>query len=151
MSIFKSKKHSKDSKTSCASYDPSSVLATIDEIYVAKVTFISNHDDGSGLGPRCIDFYLLTKLENDEYHEFFSGKKLEQEKDCHEDDSVIFKKFNTIYIEEIKPLNEYLLDKSLKTVDFQSLFDFLVDINVSNALGEFDDEDEDEDEDEYER
>ena len=57
---------------------PSKVLAS--EVYVCKVSLTSNYNDGSGLGPRCVDFHLLAKLENEKYYELFSGKNLEMEK-----------------------------------------------------------------------
>lgn len=109
----------------------------VNEVYVCKVTIISNYDNGSGLGPLCVDFYLLTKLENDEHHELFSGKKLEMEKDCHQD-GFTFKNFNTIYIEGAKPLSEYLIDASITSVDSQSLFDFIVNHNVLMYLDSLD-------------
>lgn len=52
----------------------------VSEVYVCKVSLTSNYDDGSGLGPQCVDFYLLAKLENEKYSELFSGKNLEMEK-----------------------------------------------------------------------
>ena len=103
-------------------------------MYVCKVSLTSNYDDGSGLGPQCVDFFLLAKLENQEYSELFSGKTLELEKDCHKDDFT-FKKFNTIYIEEVRPLRDYLINDSLQIIDIQDLFDFIVDYNVSTYLG----------------
>ena len=69
----------------------------VSEVYVCKVSLTSNYDDGSGLGPQCVDFFLLAKLENEKYSELFSGKTLELEKDCHKD-GFTFKNFNTIYI-----------------------------------------------------
>ena len=111
---------------------PSKVL--VSEVYVCKVSLTSNYDDGSGLGPQCVDFFLLAKLENQEYSELFSGKTLELEKDCHKDDFT-FKKFNTIYIEEVRPLRDYLINDSLQIIDIQDLFDFIVDYNVSTYLG----------------
>lgn len=106
----------------------------VSEVYVCKVSLTSNYDDGSGLGPQCVDFYLLAKLENEKYYELFSGKNLEMEKDCHKD-GFTFKNFNTIYVEEVKPLSDYLINESLQTIDIQDLFDFIVDYNVSTYLG----------------
>lgn len=116
----------------------------VSEVYVCKATFISNYDNGSDSGPQCVDFYLLTKLENYEHHELFSGKKLEMEKDCHQD-GCCFKNFNTIYIEETKPLSEYLIDASLTSVDSQSLFDFIVNYNVLMHLDSLDEEEDSDD------
>ena len=111
-------------------------------MYVCKVSVTSNYDDGSGLGPQCVDFYLLAKLENEKYSELFSGKTLELEKDCHKDDFT-FKKFNTIYIEEVRPLREYLIDASRTSVSIQSLFDFIVNYNVLIYLDSLDEKEED--------
>ena len=118
---------------------PSKVL--VSEVYVCKVSLTSNYDDGSGLGPQCVDFYLLAKLENEKYSELFSGKTLELEKDCHKDDFT-FKKFNTIYIEEVRPLREYLINESLQLIDIQDLFDFIVNYNVLIYLDSLDEKEE---------
>lgn len=114
----------------------------VSEVYVCKVSLTSNYDDGSGLGPKCVDFYLLAKLENEKYSELFSGKNLEMEKDCHKD-GFTFKNFNTIYIEEVKPLSDYLINESLQLIDIQSLFDFIVNYNVLIYLDSLDEKEED--------
>ena len=111
-------------------------------MYVCKVSLTSNYDDGSGLGPQCVDFFLLAKLENEKYSELFSGKTLELEKDCHKD-GFTFKNFNTIYIEEVRPLREYLIDASRTSVSIQSLFDFIVNYNVLIYLDSLDEKEED--------
>ena len=118
---------------------PSKVL--VSEVYVCKVSLTSNYDDGSGLGPQCLDFFLLAKLENKEYSELFSGKTLELEKDCHKDDFT-FKNFNTIYIEEVKPLSDYLINESLQIIDIQDLFGFIVNYNVLIYLDSLDEKEE---------
>lgn len=114
----------------------------VSEVYVCKVSLTSNYDDGSGLGPQCVNFYLLAKLENEKYSELFSGKNLEMEKDCHKD-GFTFKNFNTIYIEEVKPLSDYLINESLQLIDIQSLFDFIVNYNVLIYLDSLDEKEED--------
>ena len=114
----------------------------VSEVYVCKVSLTSNYDNGSGLGPQCVDFYLLAKLENEKYSELFSGKNLEMEKDCHKD-GFTFKNFNTIYIEEVKPLSDYLINESLQLIDIQSLFDFIVNYNVLFYLDSLDEKEED--------
>ena len=118
-------------------------IILIKQIYIfCKVYLASNYDDGSGLGPQCVDFYLLAKLENEKYSELFSGKNLEMEKDCH-NDGFTFKNFNTIYIEEVKPLSDYLINESLQLIDIQSLFDFIVNYNVLIYLDSLDEKEED--------
>lgn len=114
----------------------------VSEVYVCKVSLTSNYDDGSGLGPQCVDFYLLAKLENEKYSELFSGNNLEMEKDCHKD-GFTFKNFNTIYIEEVRPLREYLINESLQIIDIQDLFDFIVNYNVLIYLDSPDEKEED--------
>lgn len=114
----------------------------VSEVYVCKVSLTSNYDDGSGLGPQCVDFFLLAKLENEKYSELFSGKTLELEKDCHKD-GFTFKNFNTIYIEEVRPLREYLIDASRTSVSIQSLFDFIVNYNILIYLDSLDEKEED--------
>lgn len=111
-------------------------------MYVCKVSLTSNYDDGSGLGPQCVDFFLLAKLENEKYYELFSDKNLEMEKDCHKD-GFTFKNFNTIYIEEVKPLSDYLINESLQHIDIQKLFDFIVNYNVLIYLDSLDEKEED--------
>lgn len=114
----------------------------VSEVYVCKVFLTSNYDDGSGLGPQCVDFYLLAKLENEKYSELFSGKNLEMEKDCHKD-RFTFKNLNTIYIEEVKPLSDYLINESLQLIDIQDLFDFIVNYNVLIYLDSLDEKEKD--------
>ncbi len=114
----------------------------VSEVYVCKVSLTSNYDDGSGLGPQCVDFYLLAKLENEKYSELFSGKNLEMKKDCHKD-RFTFKNLNTIYIEEVKPLSDYLINESLQLIDIQDLFDFIVNYNVLIYLDSLDEKEED--------
>ena len=116
----------------------SSTLANVEDVYVAKTTITSSHNDGTGCGPQCVTWYFLVKLENNEYHELFAGKKLEKEKDIHKDDMVIAY-FDTPYIEKIEPLTYYLRDKSQKKIDIQLLFDFITNMNVLNSLGAFED------------
>lgn len=111
-------------------------------MYFCKVYLASNYDDGSGLGPQCVNFYLLAKLENEKYSELFSGKNLEMEKDCHKD-GFTFKNLNTIYIEEVRPLKEYLIDASCTSVSIQSLFDFIVNYNVLIYLDSLDEKEKD--------
>lgn len=112
----------------------SSMLVNVEDVYVATATITSSHNDGSGWGPRCVTWYFLVKLENNEYHELFAGKKIEKEEDTHKDDMVVAN-FDTPYIEKLKPLTEYLRDKSKKEMNIQLLFDFITNMNVLNSLG----------------
>ena len=126
-----------------------STLVNVEDVYVAKTTITSSHNDGTGCGPICVTWYFLVKLENNEYHELFAGKKIEKEEDTHKDDMVVAN-FDTPYIEKIEPLTEYLRDKSEKKMNIQLLFDFITNMNVLNSLGAFVDDQEDEDDEETE-
>jgi len=121
-----------------ASTNPST-LVNVEDVYVATTTITSSHNDGTDCGPRCVTWYFLVKLENNEYHELFAGKKIEKEEDTHKDDMVVAS-FDTPYIEKIEPLTEYLRDKSEKKMNIQLLFDFITNMNVLNSLGAFEDD-----------
>ena len=127
----------------------SSMLVNVEDVYVATATITSSHNDGSGWGPRCVTWYFLVKLENNEYHELFFFFFIEKEEDTHNDDMVVAS-FDTPYIEKIKPLTEYLRDKSEKKMNIQLLFDFITNMNVLNSLGAFEDNQENEDDEEAE-
>ena len=126
-----------------------STLVNVEDVYVAKTTITSSHNDGSGWGPRCVTWYFLVKLENNEYHELFAGKKIEKEEDTHKDDMVVAN-FDTPYIEKLKPLTEYLRDKSEKKMNIQLLFDFITNMNVLNSLGVLEEQQDNEDDEEPE-
>lgn len=126
-----------------------STLVNVEDVYVATTTITSSHNDGTGWGPRCVTWYFLVKLENNEYHELFAGKKIEKEEDTHKDDMVVAN-FDTPYIEKIEPLTEYLRDKSKKKINIQLLFDFITNMNVLNSLGAFEDNESDEGDEETE-
>ena len=79
-----------------ASTNPST-LVNVEDVYVATTTITSSHNDGTDCGPRCVTWYFLVKLENNEYHELFAGKKIEKEEDTHKDDMVVAS-FDTPYI-----------------------------------------------------
>ena len=55
---------------------------------------------------------------------------------------LFIKNFNTIYIEEIRPLREYLIDASHTSINIQSLFDFIVNYNVLIYLDSLDEKEE---------
>lgn len=114
----------------------SSALVNVEDVYVATTLIVSSHSDGAGYGPMCITWYFLVKLEDNEYHELFAGKKMEKEEDAHKDDMVC-KNFDTPYIQKVEPLTEYLRDPSQKQINIQLLFDFITDMNVSHSLKSF--------------
>ena len=114
-------------------------LVNVEDVCVATTTITSSYNDATGLGPRTVTWYFLVKLENNDYYELFTGKKIEKEEDTHKDD-MVFANFDTPYIEKIEPLTEYLRDKSEKKMNIQLLFDFITNMNVLNSLGAFEDD-----------
>lgn len=63
---------------------------------------------------------------------FLRGRKIENEASTHQD-GYVYQNFNIPYIEKVEPLTSYLV-KDLKQIDISLLFDFLVDLNVSNYV-----------------
>ena len=124
-------------------------LVNVKEVYVATTTITSSYKDDTGFGPRCVSLYLLVLEKNNEYHELFSGTKIEKEENTYKD-GVVIADFDTPYIEKIEPLTEYLQDTSRKKVSLHMLFDFITNHNVLNSLGAFEDTPEDENDEETE-
>ena len=119
--------------------EESKVLSTIrtEEVKVATAVVTSNYDDGSGLGPRCVEWYFLVHEVDGKYHEIFSGKQIEREEDTHCGEFSI-KNFNTPYIQKLEPLTEYLKNPEKKVIELELLFDFILDMNVQKQLAPFD-------------
>ena len=124
-------------------------LVNIKDVYVAKTTIILSYNDGTGCGPRCVTWYFLVKLKNNEYHELFAGKKIEKEEDTHKNGKV-FKNFDVPYIEKVEPLTEYQRDNSEKKMDIQLLMDFITNMNILNSIGALEEDQENEDNEEIE-
>lgn len=83
--------------------------------------------------PVVVKVYLLAqKDEKNEFYEIFTGRKIENEASTHQD-GYVYQNFNIPYIEKVEPLTSYLV-KDLKQIDISLLFDFLVDLNVSNYV-----------------
>ena len=127
MTFFKRKRKSLGKETYLAN-----------ELYVLKTVVTSNYNDGSGFGPRCVTVYLLARQENNVYYELFTDKKIQRESDMHSDGAICLT-FNVPYIEEVKPITEYS-DK--KKFEKSLLFDFIMEMNVLNSLGAFEEEEE---------
>lgn len=125
MAFFKRKRKSLGKETYLAN-----------ELYVLKTVITSNYDDGSGLGPRCVTVYLLARQENNVYYELFTDKKIEKESDAHSDGVACFT-FNVPYIEEVKSIRDYSGKIKFKK---SLLFDFIMEVNVLNSLGAFEEE-----------
>lgn len=109
-------------------------------LYVAKCIIVSSHYDGEGRGPKYAVYYFVVRKIRNQYYEVFSGKKIEM-KEYPEKDGGSCKKFNTPYIEEIKPLTSYLKDSKKEVVSSVELFDFITDMNVSEFIGVFNEKD----------
>jgi hypothetical protein len=140
--------------TACITKNP---VVNVDEIYVATTSIISSYDDGSGWGPRAVDWYFLVTFRNEQYYELFSNKKLKMKKDTDEDDVVVLS-FDEPYIKNVEPLKEhldtpyiiknveslkeYLRDKSTENLEIEILFDFITNMNVLNSLGALKNEEE---------
>ena len=90
-------------------------------------------------------WYFLVREVDGKYHEIFSNKQIEEETDTN-CDGFVSQNFDTPYIEKLEPLTEYLRNSNIKVIKLQLLFDFILNMNVREKLGAFD-ENEDEDED----
>ena len=111
------------------------------DVYVVTSIIISSHNFIIGRGPMCVTMYFLAKCEDGEYYELFSGKKMEKEKQP--EDGFLAHTLDTPYVEKAEPLNKYLKSNKL-TIDIESLFDFITDMNVLGKLGAFPDEEDEE-------
>ena len=97
----------------------------IDEVYVLKTYIVSNINDGTGTGPRCITCYFLAKKEKEKYFELFSNVEIKKESSY----------FNAPVIEEVKPLTDYISDEyKKKAMESKLLFDFLLHLNMENIM-----------------
>lgn len=132
MTFFKRKVSSNTSRV---------VEVEVEEVYVAKTTIVSSYDDGTGCGPRCVTWCFLVKLEDGEYKELFSNRKLEKQEDTNRN-GIVIADFDTPYIDNVEPLKEHLLDKNTEKMNIQLLFDFITNMNVLTSLGAFKDDEE---------
>lgn len=108
----------------------------VEEIKVATTIIFSNYNDGTGACPRYVKWYLLVREINGKYHEIFSDKQIEMETSTYHDGFTSLD-FNTPYIRKLEPLAEYLINPNEKVISLQVLFDFMLDMNVSERLGAF--------------
>lgn len=102
-----------------------SQLYNVEDVYVLKTYIVSNINDETGLGPRCITCYFLAKKEEEKYFELFSNVEIKKESSY----------FNEPVIEEVKPLTYYINDKyKRRTMESKLLFDFLLNLNMENIM-----------------
>lgn len=109
----------------------------VEEIKVATISIISSHDNGSGAGPLCVKGYFLVHEVKGKYYEIFSNKQIEKASDTH-NDRFMYLNFDTPYIEKLEPLTDYLRNPKKKVIDLVLLFDFILEMNVFERLGVFD-------------
>lgn len=124
MSFFK-RKHKESTDT----------MVKVADVFVTTSMIISSHNDGTGCGPMCVTMYFLAKCEDGEWHELFSGKKQETEKQPQ--DGFLSQTFDTPYVQKSEPLIKYMRNPNKDTIDLQSLFDFITNMNVLGQLGAF--------------
>lgn len=97
----------------------------IEEVYVLKTYIVSDINDGTGAGPRCITCYFLAKEEEEKYFELFSNVEIKKESSY----------FNEPVIEEVKPLTDYISNEyKERTTKSKLLFDFLLHLNMENIM-----------------
>jgi len=108
------------------------------DIYVTTAMIISSHYDESGCGPMCVTMYFFAKCEDGEYYELFSCKKLDMEKEP--ENGILCQSFDTPYVKKAEPFSRYMKNPNKATIDIQSLFDFITEMNVLNMLGAFSEE-----------
>ena len=95
------------------------------DVYILTTTILSSYNDGMGCGPRSVKWYFLSTKRENEYYELFSDKKFEKESRT---------TFDEPLIEKIEPLKDYLKDKNQKTINIQSLFEFITLMNVKATI-----------------
>lgn len=104
----------------------------VNEVYVVTSKIISSYNDETGYGPMCVNMYFLAKCKDGEYYELFSGRKLENKKQP--EDGFLLQTFDTPYVKESEPLSNYWKNSNQVTIDIQSLFDFITNMNVLDKL-----------------
>ena len=113
------------------------VTLKVEEVKVATTTIISSYNDETGAGPICVKWYFLVREVNEKYYEIFSDKQIEKESDTHHD-GFTSKTLDAPYIEKLESLTEYLRDPKEKVIELQLLFDFILNMNVQERLGSYD-------------
>ena len=127
MSVFKSRKIRKE-------------VLKVSDIKVAKATIMLSEKDVTGFeGIRCEECYLLVKKVNGKYYEIFSNKQIKKF-GYEESKGYLYEFFDTPYIESIIPLREYMTNPQENTVEADLLFDFILNMNLRNRHGDFEDE-----------
>ncbi len=105
----------------------------VEDVKVATTTIVSNYEDGSEDGPRCVKWYFLVREKDGKWYELFSNRLIEKEEDTHDD---IFRilRFDTPYIEKLENLTDHLTDQTRKVIELKELFDFILIMNVDERL-----------------
>lgn len=108
-------------------------LLKVKDLKVATAIITSSYNDGSGRGPRCVEWYFLVQEVNGKYYEIFAGEQIEMESNTHHNGACC-QKFDTPYIEKLEPLEDYLNNPKQKNIKLQLLFDFILNMNVVKIL-----------------
>lgn len=122
MGIFKLNKEKK--RKELASYDPN-------EMYLLTTTIVSSYDDGTGVGPRCVEQCYLAKMEDGKYYEIFSGVEIK----CADNsiEGYAFGEFDTPTIEKIEPFTKYVKNPN-KKLSTEKLFYFITMFNAAKII-----------------
>lgn len=107
------------------------------DVSVVTAVIISSYRDEKFGSPMCVKMFFLATYKDGEYHELFSGKKLEKNAS---ENGVVSGIFDTPYVEKIEPLTQYMTESEKKRINIQLLFDFITNMNVLNNLGAFSEE-----------
>lgn len=120
MSIFNKKKCKNKDREFLELYDPK-------EIYLLTTEIISDCNDGSGAGPRCVTQKYLATKKGEKFYEFFSKVEIK-----YEDNSVqgfSFREFNVPMINKVEQLKEYVKGSNVWLTEEQ-LFYFITKENT---------------------
>lgn len=105
----------------------------VKEIMVATATIISDYYDGSDVGPRSkVKWYFAVREMDGKYYELFSNVQIEKKSDSSQ--GFRFSSFNRPYIEKVEPLTKYLDDPNSDEINSQTLFNFILYLNVQEQL-----------------
>lgn len=127
MNIFNKKKRKNKDRQFLKLYDPK-------EIYLLTTEIISNCDDGSGAGPRCVTQKYLATKKDGKFYEFFSKVEIKSK-----DTSVpgfSFREFNVPMIEKVEFLKDYANDPNTLLTEEQ-LFYFITKVNADMRVLEY--------------
>lgn len=124
MSIFDKKKTNNKDHEYSELYDPN-------KIYLVTTEIISDCDDGSGLGPRCVTQKYLATKNDGKFYEIFSKVEIK-----YEDNSIpgfSFGEFNIPIIKEVEQLKYHVKNPNVWLTQKQ-LFYFITKENTDMRI-----------------